>query len=36
MFSIYFWQNYLEEGWAHKCPKIGLRYAHRSNQVFVC
>lgn len=36
MVSIYFQQNSSEEGWVQKGPKIGLRYTHRSNQVFSC
>ena len=37
MFGIYIQKNLLnssEVGWAKKCPKTGLRYTHRSNQVF--
>ena len=36
MFGIYIQQNSSEVGWGLKCPKIGLRYTHRSNQAFVC
>lgn len=39
MLGIYIQKNLLnssEVGWAKKCPKTGLRYTHRSNQVFVC